>query len=352
MQVRVNGWCDARSGSARAWLIAATCLLLVSSAGCARKRKLLEPGDTLPDGVAGTACKLDADCRGGRCVGVLHIQAANDGVDAPGGYCTLACEADSQCGASGKCSVPAGEVEGECLAGCNSELPCRSGYLCVGASTPYRLNGTCQPEPETGHLEDGLAGQPCEQNADCGEGECAAATPLGTSLPGGYCSARCLEDSDCGEGGGCLVYAGSNSAGHCYARCSSDTECERDGYRCREIGPSFRACYPAPKALPDHTSGNACSDDADCGGADNSCAFVLPYGNRLTEEVEAPGGYCTQACSLDAECGAHAQCIAAGSRGGMCLGRCDVDADCREGYRCISHGRDLVDEDRVCFPVL
>jgi hypothetical protein len=352
MQVRLSNRRAVKPSCAAVWLVLTACLLAAFAPGCARKRRLLGPGDTLPDGVAGTACKRDTDCKGGLCVGVLHIQAVSDAVDAPDGYCTLSCEIDSQCGALGECSVPAGENQGECLAGCNDELPCRSGYLCVGASRPFGLNGTCQPAPETARLEDGVVGQACEGNADCGEGRCAATTPLGTRLPGGYCSARCLDESDCGEGGGCLVYAGSSNAGHCYARCGSDADCEREGYRCREIGPSFRACYPAPKALPDHTAGNACGDDADCGGTENSCAFVLPFGSRATEDVEAPGGYCTQACSLDAECGAHAQCIAAGSRGGMCLGRCDVDADCRDGYRCISHGRDLIDEDRVCFPVL
>lgn len=334
------------------WLLLLACLLVALTAGCNRKHRLLKPGETLPDGVAGRTCKRDADCKGGRCVGVLHIQAANETVDAPGGYCTLGCQIDSQCGAQAKCSVPAGEVEGECLAGCNDTTPCRDGYLCVGAAARWNVNGTCQPEPETAQLEDGVVGRPCSENADCGEGRCAVASPLGAPLPGNYCTARCLTDADCGEGGGCLVFAGSNNAGHCYSRCRHDDDCQREGYGCREVGPNFRACYPAPTPLPDDRAGKPCSADADCGGSEGSCAFELPFDSRETDVVEAPGGYCTQSCSLDGECGANAQCIAAGNRGGMCLGRCDTDADCRQGYHCIMHGRDLNDEDRVCFPVI
>lgn len=61
----------------------------------------------------------------------------------------------------------------------------------------------------------------------------------------------------------------------------------------------------------------------------------------------APGGYCTQWCSLDSECGELAQCISAGVTGGLCMARCREDGDCREGYMCLLHLRDLND-DRVC----
>jgi hypothetical protein len=332
--------------SPRAWLLLLCVAALLS--GCKRKPK--QPGDDvrLPDGVAGTTCERDADCRGGRCVGVLHIQAVSDAVDAPGGYCTASCDTDSQCGRGAECSVPAGEPEGECLSACNDTSPCRKGYSCVGASARFGFSGTCQPEPETAQLEDGVAGLPCKSSGDCGAGECAAASPLGATLPGNYCSARCLDDADCGQGGGCLVFAGSNNAGHCYALCSEDSDCTREGYRCRLVGPDFNACYPAPTALPDHRAGTACNDDTDCGGKEGSCALALTFG--ADDDVPAPGGYCTQACSLDSECGAGSQCIAASARGGVCLARCVDDADCRKGYDCVIHGRDLIDEDRVCIP--
>jgi hypothetical protein len=66
------------------------------------------------------------------------------------------------------------------------------------------------------------------------------------------------------------------------------------------------------------------------------------------EVAPAPGGYRTPPCSLDAECGAGAQCISSGVKGGICMHRCSEAGDCREGYACMLHGRDLND-DRVCL---
>jgi hypothetical protein len=103
--------------------------------------------------------------------------------------------------------------------------------------------------------------------------------------------------------------------------------------------------------LADGTAGKACASDADCGGQKDTCVNELPFDTFSSyENIAAPGGYCTLKCSLDAECGAAAQCIARGLQGGLCLQRCADKADCREGYGCELHGRDLSDVDRVCVP--
>jgi hypothetical protein len=328
--------------------------LLVSA--CAQHRSYVpEPdaGPALPDKVAGMGCKSDDDCPKGRCAGALHIASADSTMDAPGGYCTTDCETDSSCGATGECAVPSGQAAGECLARCNDASDCRDGYVCAGASKGLgtRISGTCQPRPATGHVPDGVVGRECSSAADCRGGECARTSPLGPELPGGYCTARCLDGDACGAGGACLLAANSGEAGHCFARCSSDDDCTRDGYRCRHIGAGCDACYPAPRALPDDTAGKACRSDADCGGNESSCAAQLPFGDLSSNTVvAADGGYCTERCTYDADCGAHAQCIAAGVMGGFCLGSCNQDSDCRKGYRCIAHERDLDDDDRVCIP--
>lgn len=326
------------------------CVVLIGA--CAKHRKATEVEDGLADGVAGRACKRDADCPGGRCSAVLHIVSLDDGVAAPGGYCTASCESDSDCGAEGICSVPAGELEGECLVRCTAADACREGYLCTGLVQlgAARVAGTCRPKPETEQLDDGAAGRACKSNAECGGGQCMGVSPLGVTLPGNYCSARCLEDAQCGEGGACLAFEGSSSAGHCFARCTDDRDCARDGYRCRTLAPGFQGCFPAPAALPDRRAGAACSVDADCGGSAGSCVDSLPFGSFVADETTPqPGGYCTQECALDADCGAGAQCISRGIQGGMCLGSCTDQRDCRAGYRCVAHGRELDDSQRVCI---
>jgi hypothetical protein len=336
------------------WIVGCSCLAALLVAACSEDRKasavaIPDAGADLPDHTAGKACKRDADCATGRCARMLQVQQT----EAQEGYCTTDCDSDSRCGLGGACSVLAGEQSGECMATCAGNEDCRKGYICAGGGRAGALMvmGMCQPKAETGQLEDGTVGQACVSDANCRGGTCASASPLGTKLPGNYCTARCFEDSECGSGGACLLLEGSSEAGNCYDACSSDEDCTREGYRCRNLGPDLDACYPAPTSLPDNTAGRACSRDADCGGARDSCADDLPFGSWFGYEiVAAPGGYCTQTCSRDSECGQGAQCISRGVEGGMCLARCIEPGDCRESYQCVTHGRDN-DIDQVCVPV-
>jgi hypothetical protein len=320
----------------------------VALLGCAKQRAPTpDAAVTLPDDTAGKACKRDADCATGRCATTLQLQPAAPVSAAPGGYCTLDCATDSECGRGGECLVAAGEMSGQCLRSCFHAEDCRAGYSCVGSGGAggIALAGQCRPKPATSTVGDGAVGLACVSDADCKGGQCAASSPLGPEFPGHYCTGRCLEDAQCGAGGVCLVLIGSADAGHCYQACSSDADCTRDPYRCWTLAPNFQACYPAQRALPDHTAGNACSSDHDCADVKNACASMLP-----ADDFAAPGGYCTQACSLDAQCGAGAQCISRGFSGGTCLGSCATASDCRAGYLCWAHGRDHNETDRVCIP--
>jgi hypothetical protein len=76
----------------------------------------------------------------------------------------------------------------------------------------------------------------------------------------------------------------------------------------------------------------------------------MPYGSFATSEIaRAPGGYCTQPCSLDEECGAGAECVNVNTRGGLCFASCTDAAPCRDGYTCLAHLRDDNDAS-VCVP--
>ncbi|HKP56175.1 MAG TPA: hypothetical protein VJV78_05635 [Polyangiales bacterium] len=305
----------------------------------------------LPNDVAGKGCKRDSDCKTGRCERSLQIAAGADTLDAPGGYCTTDCTTDTQCGRGGQCSVPAGADVGQCRGECKTDDQCREGYKCIGASDSFALmfTGTCQPKPEIRALASGVVGRTCVSEADCAGGRCAATSPLGPAFPGNYCTARCFEDAQCGVGGACLVFEGSADPGHCFERCSSDSDCTREHYRCVEIHPGLDACYPAPRTFPDHTTGKACDSDAACGGVAKSCVDELPFGTfSAYEPVAAPGGYCTQECALDTQCGAGAQCITRGVMGGLCLASCTQTSDCREGYQCLPHTRSNNLTERVC----
>jgi hypothetical protein len=92
-------------------------------------------------------------------------------------------------------------------------------------------------------------------------------------------------------------------------------------------------CIPGAEPLPDHVAGAACDDDAACGGGANTCASKL--GQLVT-----PGGYCSQACAIDGDCGAGGKCINGISivtvTSGLCFRACEDLADCRTNYDCKS----------------
>jgi Cys-rich repeat protein len=296
----------------------------------------------LPDDTAGKPCTSDAECGGGRCADQLTgVGLVAGALAAPGGYCTATCMSDVDCGGGGACILTIGmTVTGQCFATCEEMADCREGYQCGGG---LELGGivvpdTCRPAPATDQLDDGVAGDMCSEATDCPGGTCLSSrmTLTGnTELPGGYCSGRCIEDAHCGEGGVCLPSL-LGGAGSCYQACAEDSECTRDGYRCRLLGEQIRGCNPAQDPLPDGTAGDACTSDADCGGAAGTCRSTLPQPGitgLLGETLDAPGGYCSQACAEDSDCGEGGVCTGVlGS--GYCFKPCASEADCRDGYAC------------------
>jgi hypothetical protein len=306
----------------------------------------------LPDETAGKSCEVDADCEPGMCL-TIFVASSGGMMEAPGGYCSLGCMSNAECGASATCSGAfagfggIGATPGRCLKSCAMDADCREGYRCVtalgmpvtsGAQDPTGglLGGNaCEPIPETQKLADGLVGNPCEKHSDCGEGRCQRASGM-LAYPGGYCSGACLEDADCGAQGICTPPA-TGGAGSCSLRCEADSDC-REGYRCRSVSNQLQ-CAPGAKPLPDDVVGQACESDNDCGGNAMSCASLL--GN-----VATVAGYCSQPCVDASDCGAGGACIGAlpaelppelaGLLGmsASCYRTCSTAADCRNGYRC------------------
>jgi len=256
----------------------------------------------LGDNVAGKACKGAMDCEGDGAVcadkvgGIANIV---EGQDAPGGYCSGPCTADTDCGAGGACAgafpaipllLPDG-LAGACQQVCKKDADCRKGYICNdpaaagggagGATTGMGTGGmtggpalppqpaTCIPKAVVADLSD-EAGKACAADADCGtRGRCAmgsiggfggqGGTPVGES----YCTGDCLVNDDCGTGGVCIG-ANGNNPGDCYLGCKTvDEDCTREGYYCALTGQiegnmmviqeGANACVlkPAPEPLPE-----------------------------------------------------------------------------------------------------
>jgi hypothetical protein len=107
--------------------------------------------DPLPDNTTGIACASDADCGGavGACAAMLPASGGGE-VAAPGGYCTLECQLDADCGAGGVCvGTRGGNV---CFDTCAMPADCREGYVCGERGGMDMPSIVCTPiEP----IEDG-----------------------------------------------------------------------------------------------------------------------------------------------------------------------------------------------------
>lgn len=110
----------------------------------------------------GAECKVDADCKGTgtRCITTSTIS----GLTYPGGFCTVGCTADAECGEGGACPLanvdaavfPSPEIKKAvtvCLPKCEADADCREGYVCSTESSlsfipdTDNAQGYCQPKP-------------------------------------------------------------------------------------------------------------------------------------------------------------------------------------------------------------
>jgi hypothetical protein len=198
--------------------------------------------DRLADGVVGSACMTNSDCGGGSCVLTEPIT----GTTYPGGYCSGRCTTDADCGARGLCTPSALGGIGSCSLRCDTDADCsRDGYRC---RAPGGV-GRCSPGPKP--LPDGVVGNACASDADCGGGPMTCSSTLGgADAPGGYCTARCAVNADCGSGGVCVegVDIVTLLAGICIRSCTPPNGC-RKGYTCLPLsgnGDSRGVCTLGP----------------------------------------------------------------------------------------------------------
>jgi Cys-rich repeat protein len=194
--------------------------------------------------VVGSSCAVDADCPTGQCA----LDETITGTHYPGGYCTGRCNSDSDCGVRGLCVPGVLNRVGSCALRCDTDSDCmRDGYRC---RAPGGV-GRCAPGPKP--LPDGVVGNACSTDDDCGGAPMSCTTKLGIGAPGGYCSQRCAVDSDCGEGGVCVSGVGIITvlAGICVKGCTPPAGC-RPGYACNPVGGQSGeekgVCTPDPSS--------------------------------------------------------------------------------------------------------
>jgi len=90
---------------------------------------------------------------------------------------------------------------------------------------------------DVGGNGDGVVGDACASNSDCGSGLYCEA-----GFDGGYCTADCVDvASDCPAGSTCFDIGGGSQI--CFDDCSVDADCTRDGYVC-DVVEGIGSCIP------------------------------------------------------------------------------------------------------------
>jgi len=238
-------------------------------------------------GIVGARCTVDADCDGGgTCLAATSDEYFGAGGPA-GGYCTRACNTDSECAALDSESVCAqlgtlggeycirrclslaadpGEAKclnrtdlvcvsaaadgdelfdgrrqaGYCAARCGSDEECPAGRVCdaeLGICTAERAPGLGIGARCT--LDQNCSSNRCEERDDEGVGVCSALCVLGALSGCGYGRAPSSRDAACLSP---LVSAagfaeGPGDLGLCRELCDTASDCERagEGWLCMPI---------------------------------------------------------------------------------------------------------------------
>lgn len=330
------------------------------SGGAATTKVNADASTANTTGMVGSACASRDQCpTGNQCriqqnFGALTTLLGLKGVDAPGGYCSNDCLANSDCGAGAVClgALSLGQqIKGECRHPCKTDGDCREGYECAavlasggdagaGASTGsiagFALPSSCQAKPKVQMVTGDVVGKTCVSDADCGGGSCN----------GTYCSGSCniKDSSTCGTNAACASVALYGSAGSCEQTCKVDSDCKQyvpgGDVGCVDDGAGHMLCGQKQLPLDPNVVGKPCADANQCGNG--SCTKVLGPTN-----TPAPDGYCTlEGCETGSDCGGGA-CIGT-LPNSRCYATCTADKDCRAGYSCIDRMGPEMKSFKVC----
>jgi hypothetical protein len=200
----------------------------------------------------------------------------------------------------------------------------------------------------------GSVGSACSENSACAA-DANDPICLGGWPSGGYCSEFCtLSASTCAAGSTCVDF-GPSKNGLCLRECTQPSDC-RAGYAC-ESGPGGKkVCVVGPEAecsdlLDNDSDGLVDCQDPDCGGCTAGAGLLgttctaasqcqASSGSAPICFTQMQGGYCSQFCQSQADCGPNGLCTDSvfNSDTSQCYQRCNSNSECRTGYSCQDPG--------------
>jgi hypothetical protein len=176
---------------------------------------------------------------------------------------------------------------------------------------------------------DGCCPAGCNHTNDS---DCSATCGNGTVEAGEICDGNC--PSSCDDANACTVDTLTGSALTCSAQCTHQaiSQCKNaDG------------CCPAGC---NNTNDSDCTGTTPIGGecsAPSTCASGTCFPQSTSGFV---GGYCTNGCTNDTNCGTGAHCANKNAMTGVgvCVKNCATPGDCRAHYSCYDFDGDKVNE--------
>lgn len=245
-------------------------------------------------GTRGARCTSGSQCSAGEVCGDFGFGEK---------YCVKSCTADSECGANAYCEMNGSQ--GACLQRCTSDAACPGDMACI--ARPDTGEKICGPD---------MRGGSCFSTPDClGTGFVCPGSAGSGSGQYGVCTADCTQNASvCGDSTTCVPTQSGISL--CLRACQSAAECGV-GHECNS-----GYCLPKVNSSP-RPVGSACTTSTQCEGS-------------LYCDTEFPGGYCTDSCTSDDECGTDV-CIVVSSTRNMCMDKCyepGTQSNCRDGYVC------------------
>lgn len=113
-----------------------------------------------------------------------------------------------------------------------------------------------------------------------------------------------------------------------------------DGDKAQRSDHGPKASSDSSQPLRDNTAGKACKTAGDCANGKCLTAIADVFGGA---SMDAPGGYCSAACTMNTDCGEGGVCSGAfpslgggPATPGSCFKGCNSAEECREGYRCVN----------------
>ncbi|TNE44365.1 MAG: trypsin-like serine protease [Deltaproteobacteria bacterium] len=218
-----------------------------------------------------------------------------------GPSCLQVCQSDADCGPNGACNQQGCIYLGQAKVNEScEERNCATGLTCVSTQDGKRCLQPC-------HVKPGQVGGACVGERTCSQGSFCLVV-RGTKRK--FCAQECKSDTDCQQGGSC-------QRGFCV--CRNDQECNQGASCHNDFGSDTGYCVKQSDIMK-------CPDNQACEVFVNGsfCVDTTPQGHR----------WVGQSCDALSPCQDGLRCLAFGRHAGVCSETCQNNGRCRLGGRC------------------